>query len=491
MNLATPSPMRRYSQYSLVKLPVELLLQIRSQMGFGDIQNLRLVCKHLNDIFAPTVLSHIHLGDRSYVIRGREYMLFPCWGGYMKDPNITVTRPSASLRDLTSGHESLAFVKSLTVSSLEWLVYQPYLLKQTNLFQWLQFVKNGRFRRDGLVRIHWQGKLPNLESVKWDIEIDGPNTSFLFLKVFILLPSLKELHLSLKPCDNEYLDSFMDRLARVSGLQTLTLHLRRSYTDSYDNYLWGLGRLVANNPDLMNLRLVCDGKATLSPLRLFHHVPADRPAKFKKLLLDIDATTSELDMIPHLRSLQSLDIRRVPPNFWEALALNGIFIPFLTVGEVNGALCEYLLLNTNLVSLTMLLGYQNLSHIGSHGLLRALKNTNVVQITTSQHHWAKWSEDAEIEVCLGQCGKLQKITVIFEKAHSPVYNDIDAMARTVSRLGDKISLEISGEDRIHRVFRKVFRKCRQSEDYPMKSLQQRLVFLDLQDQESSSSFPWS
>ncbi|KAM6502620.1 hypothetical protein JOM56_002597 [Amanita muscaria] len=166
MNLATPRPMRQYSQYSLVKLPVELLLQLGRQMGFGDIQNLRLVCKHLNDIFAPTVLSHIHLGDRSHVIRGREHRLFSSWCGYYTTPDITVTRTSASLRDLASGHESLAFVKSLTVSSLEWLVYQPYLLKQTNLFQWLQFLKNGRFRRDGLVRIHWQGKLPNLESVK-------------------------------------------------------------------------------------------------------------------------------------------------------------------------------------------------------------------------------------------------------------------------------------------------------------------------------------
>ncbi|KAM6499480.1 hypothetical protein JOM56_004988 [Amanita muscaria] len=174
MNLATPRPtsMRRYSQYSLVELPVELLLQIGRQMGFGDVQNLRLVCKHLNDIFAPTVLSHIHLGDRSYKTPGREYLTwgFASYNGgrpsYTRGPDITVPRPSASLRDLASGHKSLAFVKSLTVSSLEWLVYQPNLLKQTNLFQWLQFVKNGRFRGDGLVRIHWQGKLPNLESVK-------------------------------------------------------------------------------------------------------------------------------------------------------------------------------------------------------------------------------------------------------------------------------------------------------------------------------------
>ncbi|KIL59484.1 hypothetical protein M378DRAFT_14811 [Amanita muscaria Koide BX008] len=458
-----------------------------------DLQNLRLVCKLFDDIFAPVVLSHIHL--RSY-------------------PPVTLPG-GVSLRDLTRRNESLAFVKSLTIYSLEWLVFQPegfhehcraalqyLLLASTHPFRYLRSAKDTPSLSNEVAGV--QGKyylkklqeciLPNLESVKWYMQIDGPKTSrTLFLKVLVSLPSLKELDLSLKLYNIEDLDSFMHLLAQVSGLQKLTLRLRRGHSSYHGSYLRWFGRLIANNPNLAYLHLVWHDDATLSPLRVFRYLPVDRPTQLKHLLLDTYIITSEPDMIPHLRSLQSLNICWMPPsNFWETLALNGIFIPFLTVGFVGEALCKYLLLNASLVSFTIATpAYfsQNPSYLlGTLGLFRALETTHVAQITISPSNWARWYGNAEIEACLRRCAKLRRITLIFENGCLPVYKDIRATAKTVSRLGDKISLQISGDDYIHQAFR----KCCQSKDPLMKSLQQRLVFLELQDLKSSSSlFPWS
>ncbi|KIL59487.1 hypothetical protein M378DRAFT_1006955 [Amanita muscaria Koide BX008] len=183
-------------------------------------------------------------------------------------------------------------------------------------------------------------------------------------------------------------------------------------------------------------------------------------------------------MIPHLRSLQSLTVPcMLQPRFWQMLARNGIFIPFLTVGFVCKALYEYLLLNASLISFIIKCpSYYPHRGPGSLGLFRALETTDLAQITISPFDWGIWYGDAEIEACLHRCAKLRRITLIFENGRLPVYKDIQDTIETVSRLGDKISLEIIGEGDIHRAVR----ECCHSKDPPMKSLRQRLVFLELQ-----------
>jgi hypothetical protein len=248
----------------------------------------------------------------------------------------------------------------------------------------------------------------------------------LFLKFLVLLPSLKELDLSLKLEEKEDFNSFKYPLAQVRSLQKLTLRLRRG-CGPHDHFRW-FGRLIANSPNLAYLHLQWHENEGASFLEVFDHVPVDRPAQLKHFLLDTFILYNEPKMFPHLRSLQSLHICwPASPYFWQTLALNGIFIPFLTVGCVNWALCDYLLVNASLVSFTIATSVyfsRGTRSSGSH-LFGALETTDVAQITISPFNWAMWHENAEVEAGLRRCAKLRRITLnFFENGCRPVYEDI-------------------------------------------------------------------
>ncbi|KIL59486.1 hypothetical protein M378DRAFT_1006881 [Amanita muscaria Koide BX008] len=296
--LGTPRPMRRCS---LVKLPVELLLLIGRQVFIyillsflltcsiaykvrrtQDLQSLRLVCKLFGEIFALVVLSHIRL-------------------------------ESTPLRDLTRRNEPLAFVKSLTVHrlvfkpegfyELSWAALHYLLLAPTHPFRYLRSAKDTPSLSNEVASVQGnyylrklQGSmLPNLESVQWCMQIDGPKASrTLFLKVLVSLPSLKELSLAMTLYNIEDLDSFMCLLAQVRGLQTLTLCLSPGHSSYHESYLRWFGRLIANNPNLACLQILWQSDATLSALRVFRYVPVDRPAQLKLCYLTRISSTPNL-----------------------------------------------------------------------------------------------------------------------------------------------------------------------------------------------------
>ncbi|KAK1219428.1 hypothetical protein PQX77_017863 [Marasmius sp. AFHP31] len=312
----------------LFRLPNETLEEIAfhcsdSRKG-NDAKNLRLTCRRVN-----AVTERVLWETRSVLL-------------FLEQPNRLCSRTIRMLEDFKDGTCSLGatrWIKNIKViARASYHRCSCHEFGETHLTDVVDY---------GLLTSALRA-LRNIRRVKCRIGlIHTPQSSFTERKVMDTLATL--------PLVSEFLVTYirpplnhsipLDKLGN-GHLQKLVINGSFRVAAPEDNYLGSLSDLLARNPRISHLELILDDLTRPFCFSdLFQHRPYPHILRLQTLILNGWSLECNSGVIPHLQSLQRLELHSgivVEPELWTAFKDHGISLRHLHTCQINEELLEYL-----------------------------------------------------------------------------------------------------------------------------------------------------
>ncbi|KAF8629345.1 hypothetical protein AX15_003496 [Amanita polypyramis BW_CC] len=495
-------------------LPAEILLQIGSEIlrdpetTIVEFKNLRLVCRSLNYVFTPIVLSSIHV-------------FYPL-------PRGKVLSRFQQLRALTGGLNQLSHVRTLTLNSWDWIfqahgrfghvrfsdsdrralikaILWNYVLVPAGYFFWALYIDPAALPRQmrkvlararakryvkHIDRISFQ--LPNVRRVNWWLpapNIDSHKSVLLNLRILETLPSLEELELTFHPY-NDRIHEIADTMSRLHNLRKITVRIINPSDEGQELHFNWLKQAIAHNPNLIYLDLYQvedeDGEMiTISDL--FNDVPPDQPVKLEHIRLSPIFYQVTPTVSRHFRSVASINIcfpyswrPHTMDGIWQILYNEGIFVSDIQTNRVTQDMLNYLCCLNSLTSLS-LYDLDSVHQVRNQESAKMLfpvlvrHSKTLRRLRLEPYDWGYWFCVPDNELTLMRCAELEEFVLHYVgKKHSRgMWRDVVLICDILSQLDSPFTLVLECD----LTFYARFLKC--CSDHPRLSIQDlrtRVVF---------------
>ncbi|KAK2462662.1 hypothetical protein APHAL10511_005395 [Amanita phalloides] len=327
-----------------------------------SLKALRLVCRQLNEIIAPRILSCLGLFRRGSNTLSNllqlETLLAPNLNDCMSAVEtlaihewkwIYGTNPFVSYRDLPIP-SLLVPINTLVIlyCAIKCLIVPqtiPHVAYKTILRLFARLRLSSPFK-PGF-------NLPNIRRVIWRIDKSDPKWIISStIKLLQQLPQLNELILRINE-DFREMGSFTHHVSKLHNLRKLGIkfhYLRRKVNVDRDLGINRIGRIMAANPNLTHFDLAQgDNGQNIDLSSIFGHVPADRPLKLEHIGM-YGSFEHPVAIVPHIRSLSSFHF--ADSEYTNVLLAEEIFPPVMSFGYVDEHTVEYLKRHPQITSLS-------------------------------------------------------------------------------------------------------------------------------------------
>ncbi|KAK2460400.1 hypothetical protein APHAL10511_007565 [Amanita phalloides] len=496
----------------LACLPVEILLHIGNNLALDpettlqEFKNLRLVCKPFDTIFAPIVLSSIHVFYPSH--RGK--VLARCH----------------QLRALTAISNEFSCVKTLTLHSWDWVfqtyarlepnsdyktqvkaILWNYILVPAGYILWTLYIDPSVLPRQAhkfwarrrakhyikhIDRVSFH--LPHVQCVRWRLStphIGNAKSVLLNLRILETLPSLTELDLIFHS-SNDGLDEIATTMARLHNLRKITARIIPSDNEQEHRFRW-LKQALAHNPHLTHLDLyhLDSEKEQLVALSdLFEDIPLTRPLQLQHLRISPFFYHITPTISPHIRSLTSINVcfpyfwnPHAMDDIWQTLYVEGIYVTEIQTNRITEDMLNYLRRLENLTSLSLYdldSMHQERNQESAKLLFPVLAqhSNSLRHLRFEPYDWGYWFNDDGCEPLLLRCNKLEEFVLHYldnsGKYWREIWRDITLISRIVSQINCAVcTVVVEGNPKFYKRF---IHCCREDPRLSVRALCERIVF---------------
>ncbi len=247
-----------------------------------------------------------------------------------------------------------------------------------------------------------------LTYLRWNSGIDHPKWIISrIVKLLQRLPRLCELTLIMNKCSKTF-DHIVDCVAKLHNLRKLTFRFIYAHyvgTSFSRPKINSVGKIIAANPDLSHLEVLCDNTRDLA--QTLRHVPADRPLKLEHFRLS-HPSRNPAAPAPHISSLTSVDL--VDSGILQELLKQNIFPPTMTLWMMDQYTIKYLDRHPGIVSLT---SYGGTNDSSCSTLLGILSRHSKTLTHLGFYHWTlyKGIRQTQNELALLQCKNLKQLAL--------------------------------------------------------------------------------
>ncbi|KIL65357.1 hypothetical protein M378DRAFT_24141 [Amanita muscaria Koide BX008] len=509
-NMTRDGPQRSH----LMQLPMELHICIQDQLlidpdsTFKELRRLRLVCKTFNDIWSPILMTNMvlfqtdvtnhALAQLRQIVHGKSNASTLAAYTTLTIQNLCCvdTKPdrwySNARRLREQGRIIAALQRIITMQDvvfdiclLIFLIFAiiPLILRILYLpllpFKAISYIKRAipKFRaRYYMALLPRKLEMRNIRHVKLLLNNDSDWAIYRSTRILLSLPHVTELELGLADTtDVEYLVRCLEPL---KGLHKLTV-LPNWLVRWSPSVLGCIASLISSNENLTHF----DWQPFISPdfSALFCDVPTHKPLKLHHLSSSRGCTNFDA-LMPHIRSLTSVEFRDTGSNRWcNSFSRAKIFPPIIKVKLLDQELVTFIEGHPGLVSLT----------IGAGSTIRGTDSSLCKALTyhseTLQHLFFKSEvlafvlqnveNEAEFLLSTGNLRELvletEETLLQYQNATSRIYSERKILP-VVANLSHSLTVIIRTGDKA--IFFLCVAFCRNSENPLIRDLAGRIVY---------------